>query len=316
MRITVHTAILASILAVLLAFATTPAFAQMTRDLPTQESEILGGQTGKELGEVEKGFAGEAKAGATQEEEARGEMKSRFKTEEKADISQEPKARVTGEVESKAKTEAEREKARTETKAGMKGEERTEVAPEPKAKVSGELEGKAGREAEKEVGKKPEARDLGERQPAMTERRDIGVKKEGAMRTEAQGEVKGGEALVMSVDRPEGCLRIRSDPSAASDIIACAAERDTLILTGVFSENGRWAQLDNNGWVFVQQIQTDVRPSTSMASEREWERQAAAGEGKKGAKRAPHSYHGGACYFYPGYYHWYPGYYWYPGYFY
>ena len=79
-----------------------------------------------------------------------------------------------------------------------------------------------------------------------------------------------------------------------------------MTLVGVFSDDGRWAQLDNNGWVLFSQLRTDVRPSGA-----EWEKAAAAGKKSKGGKAYPgrkfRHYYG--C-FYPGYYYYgYPGYY-------
>ena len=48
-------------------------------------------------------------------------------------------------------------------------------------------------------------------------------------------------------------------------------------LTGVFSKDGRWAQLDNNGWVFVGQIKTSVALPRRASRESEWETPAGAG---------------------------------------
>lgn|GEM_PF-1169881 len=69
-----------------------------------------------------------------------------------------------------------------------------------------------------------------------------------------------GEGVVISVDRPENCLRIRRGPSVAYEIIGCAGFGERLRLTGVFSSDNRWAQLDNNGWVLLSQIRTDLKP--------------------------------------------------------
>lgn len=70
----------------------------------------------------------------------------------------------------------------------------------------------------------------------------------------------GGEAVVVRVDQPDNCLRIRRGPSTAYEQIGCAAFGKKLRLTGVFSNDNRWAQLDNNGWVFAGQIMTNVKP--------------------------------------------------------
>lgn len=123
--------------------------------------------------------------------------------------------------------------------------------------------------------------------------------------------VKGGEATVARVDRAGNCLRVRSDPSASSKEIACAAKGQQLRLTGVFSKNGRWAQLDNHGWVFFRQLKTDVRPPRTAAMGRSWEKAAGAGKGAPTSGR--HHYRRAGC-CYPGYNYSYPGYYgWYWG---
>lgn len=75
-----------------------------------------------------------------------------------------------------------------------------------------------------------------------------------------------GEGVVISVDRPENCLRIRRGPSSAYDIIGCAGFGEKLRLTGVFSSDNRWAQLDNNGWVILSQIRTNLRPPQAAAA--------------------------------------------------
>jgi hypothetical protein len=75
-----------------------------------------------------------------------------------------------------------------------------------------------------------------------------------------------GVGVVISVDRPENCLRVRRGPSTSYDIIGCAGFGDKLNLTGVFSSDNRWAQLDNNGWVVLSQIKTDLRPPQAVVS--------------------------------------------------
>jgi hypothetical protein len=69
-----------------------------------------------------------------------------------------------------------------------------------------------------------------------------------------------GEAIVVGVDRPDNCLRIRKGPSSQYEQIGCANIGDRLRLTGVFSNDNRWAQLEDNGWVFACQIKTDLKP--------------------------------------------------------
>ncbi|MEW6113231.1 MAG: hypothetical protein AB1664_13960, partial [Thermodesulfobacteriota bacterium] len=103
-------------------------------------------------------------------------------------------------------------------------------------------------------------------------------------RTETSARVTGGEAVVVRVDRPDNCLRIRSGPSMSHNMIGCAVMGQALALTGVFSTDGRWAQLDNNGWVTYRQIRTSLTPPKravkrvrTSESEELWERPAGAG---------------------------------------
>jgi hypothetical protein len=75
------------------------------------------------------------------------------------------------------------------------------------------------------------------------------------------GQNPGTPAIVARVDRPDNCLRIRSGPSKSGNVIGCAKMGDQLFLTGVFSDDGRWAQLNNNGWVYYNQIQSSLKPA-------------------------------------------------------
>ena len=67
-------------------------------------------------------------------------------------------------------------------------------------------------------------------------------------------------AVVVGVDSPEGCLRIRSGPSTATPIIGCSELGSKLRLTGIWS--GRWAEVSRpiRGWVYGPQIETDYVP--------------------------------------------------------
>jgi hypothetical protein len=76
---------------------------------------------------------------------------------------------------------------------------------------------------------------------------------------------KGGVAIVIGVDHPENCLRIRSGPGGSYDVIGCANMGDQLNITGVWASND-WAQLADNGWVYGPQIQTDLRPPVAAYS--------------------------------------------------
>ncbi|MEW6533205.1 MAG: SH3 domain-containing protein [Thermodesulfobacteriota bacterium] len=278
MRRPAYIAMLAVSLAVLFAFATAPAVAQMTPGSMMEQSEKVLQHKGQMGGEAEAEFGGEAKAGASQEKRTEGEGKAEMKAEPKAEMKTEGKAAVS-----------------TEPKAQMKGEGKADVKTEPKASIPGAAktgeEMKAGMKGESkgEVRGKPEAGIIG-----TMPRADISAR------------AQGRTAIVLSVDMPENCLRVRSGPSASSDIITCVPQGQTLNLVGVFSEDGRWAQLDNNGWVFFSQLRTDVRPSGA-----EWEKAAAEGKKSKGKKmyRGHKFRHYYGC-FYPGYYYYgYPGYY-------
>ncbi|MEW6112180.1 MAG: hypothetical protein AB1664_08630 [Thermodesulfobacteriota bacterium] len=286
MRRPAYIAMLVVSLAVLFAFATAPAVAQMTPGSMMEQSEKVLQHKGQMGGEAEAEFGGEAKAGASQERKTEGEVKAKMKAEGKADVKAEPKAEM--------KTEGKAEVSK-EPKAQMKGEGKAEVKTEPKASMPGAAktgeEMKAGMKGESkgDVRGKPEAGIIG-----TMPRADISAR------------AQGGTAIVLRVDMPENCLRVRSGPSAASDIITCVPQGQTLNLVGVFSEDGRWAQLDNNGWVFFSQLRTDVKPSGA-----EWEKAAAAGKKSKGKKayRGHKFRHYYGC-FYPGYYYYgYPGYY-------
>lgn len=65
-------------------------------------------------------------------------------------------------------------------------------------------------------------------------------------------------AVVISVDRPEMCLRIRSGPGASYAVVGCAQKGDRLRLTGLGSQNN-WAEIDRpvRGWASLPQISTD-----------------------------------------------------------
>ncbi len=68
-------------------------------------------------------------------------------------------------------------------------------------------------------------------------------------------------AVVVGVDNPEGCLRIRTGPSTSAPIIGCAELGSRLRLTGVWSD--RWAEIARpiRGWVYGPQIQGPAVPA-------------------------------------------------------
>ena len=65
------------------------------------------------------------------------------------------------------------------------------------------------------------------------------------------------KAVVVSVDRPEGCLRIRSAPSTSAAVVGCAEKGSTLRLTGTWTRSN-WAEVRRpvRGWVWGPQIRT------------------------------------------------------------
>jgi hypothetical protein len=77
----------------------------------------------------------------------------------------------------------------------------------------------------------------------------------------------GVEATVASVDRPDLCLRIRSEPSNGADKVGCAELGQKLALTGLWSTNN-WAQVDQptSGWVSASQIKSDLWPGIAATS--------------------------------------------------
>lgn len=68
-----------------------------------------------------------------------------------------------------------------------------------------------------------------------------------------------GTAVVVGVDLPENCLRIRSGPGSSYAVAGCAARGESLRLTGLWSETN-WAQIDRptGGWVYSSQIGTNL----------------------------------------------------------
>ena len=79
----------------------------------------------------------------------------------------------------------------------------------------------------------------------------------------------GGEGVVISVDRPEMCLRIRSGPGLGFDKVGCAEMASKLELTGAWSSNN-WAQVEApvKGWVLASQINSDIAPIPTMVTSR------------------------------------------------
>ncbi len=76
-----------------------------------------------------------------------------------------------------------------------------------------------------------------------------------------------GNGVVISVDRPEMCLRIRSGPGASYGLVGCAQKGDRIRLTGLGSQNN-WAEIDRpvRGWVTLSQISTNPGLYRSLAT--------------------------------------------------
>ncbi|MEJ2719026.1 MAG: hypothetical protein P8182_18160 [Deltaproteobacteria bacterium] len=75
-------------------------------------------------------------------------------------------------------------------------------------------------------------------------------------------EPRGGTAEVISVDKPVGCLNIRSGPGSSYRAVGCAPLGEKLELTGIWSENN-WAELTQpvGAWVFAGQIRSGLEPA-------------------------------------------------------
>jgi hypothetical protein len=90
-----------------------------------------------------------------------------------------------------------------------------------------------------------------------------------AMDNSRASQIKGGEGVVKNVDNRSGnCLSIRSGPSDSEKEVACIPKGEKVQLSGVFSGDRRWAQLDDGGWVPFKQIKTDVQAPKAMKSGR------------------------------------------------
>ncbi len=90
---------------------------------------------------------------------------------------------------------------------------------------------------------------------------------------------KPGEATVARVDKSGNCLHVYTDPSVSSKEIACLLKGETIHLTGLFTKDKRWAQLDNKGWVLHRNLKTHVKARRTAASNMSWGRPAAMGKG-------------------------------------
>jgi uncharacterized protein YraI len=66
-------------------------------------------------------------------------------------------------------------------------------------------------------------------------------------------------AWVVSVDRPENCLRVRGGPGTSYPIVGCVNWGQKLRLTGLWS-GGKWTQIDRpaQGWLTASQITTSA----------------------------------------------------------
>ncbi|MGO9119587.1 MAG: hypothetical protein ACLQPD_18505 [Desulfomonilaceae bacterium] len=90
---------------------------------------------------------------------------------------------------------------------------------------------------------------------------------------------KPGEATIARVDRSGNCLHVYTDPSVSSKEIACRLKGETIHLSGLFTKDRRWAQLDNKGWVLYRNLKTHVKVRRTAASNMSWGLPAAMGKG-------------------------------------
>jgi hypothetical protein len=74
--------------------------------------------------------------------------------------------------------------------------------------------------------------------------------------------------VVISVDSPDNCLRLRQSPTSQSSLVGCAQINEKLPLTGQWSQDGRWLQTANNSWVYASQVKTDLKPPMQARSVR------------------------------------------------
>jgi hypothetical protein len=74
--------------------------------------------------------------------------------------------------------------------------------------------------------------------------------------------------VVISVDSPDNCLRLRQSPTSQSSLVGCAQINEKLPLTGQWSQDGRWLQTANNSWVYASQVKTDLKPPLQARSVR------------------------------------------------
>ncbi|MEW6533921.1 MAG: hypothetical protein AB1473_24045 [Thermodesulfobacteriota bacterium] len=254
MRSTVYPRVAMSFFALVLtlAFATAPGIAA------SQEESATPMGSG-----ITQGTTGDVKAGGTGE--VSGQTKEGMPERMRGMMSEEMKAQMMERM-----------------KGQMKGEAKTGASGRSEAEVSGEAKGGATGHAPTGVSGQPRVGVSGETRGGVL----AGQERAPAARTETSARVAGGEAVVVRVDRPDNCLRIRSGPSMSHNMIGCAVMGQALVLTGVFSTDGRWAQLDNNGWVTFRQVRTALKPpkrtvkrvrTSESDFDEPWERPAGAG---------------------------------------
>ncbi len=76
-----------------------------------------------------------------------------------------------------------------------------------------------------------------------------------------------GYGVVIRVDQPDNCLRVRKGPSGSTEMAGCAPMGTRLGLSGAWSADGKWAQVADGNWVYGDQIQTDLkRPAVARSS--------------------------------------------------
>jgi hypothetical protein len=74
-----------------------------------------------------------------------------------------------------------------------------------------------------------------------------------------QGQQGTAFGVVIAVDKPDNCLRLRQSPSSQSSLLGCAQMNEKLPLTGQWSQDGKWLQTTKNAWVYAPQVKTDLK---------------------------------------------------------
>jgi hypothetical protein len=82
---------------------------------------------------------------------------------------------------------------------------------------------------------------------------------------------QGVQGIVIGIDQPDGCLRIRQKASSSSEIMRCAKMAEKLQLSGTYSSDGRWAELTDKSWVYAAQIAAPNKPKVQRQTRRSYQ---------------------------------------------